>query len=308
MGSPGRLKILVFVTVFVLMAAAFGAAGCGRKESGGKMKVAASIVPLADFCRNVGGDLVEVEVMVPPGASPHTFEPTSDKMMFLSDAKVFVYNGLELESWITGFVDKVDNSDLVEVSASDAIPEADLIDASHGEGEGVYDPHVWLDPEFAELEVEAIREGFIEADPANAASYRENAGRYIEELRDLDNYVEEKTAAFTKKKFVSFHPAFTYFAHRYGLEQVGVIEESPGREPGAGEIAELVDAIKAEGVQVVFTEPQFSPKAAEAIADESGADVVLKSLDPIGDPDNPETDTYIELMKHNTSVMEEVMR
>lgn len=310
MESFGRSKrfALLAVSVFIVTAGVFGAAGCKSKESGGKIKVAASIVPIGDFCRNVGGDLVEVQVMVPPGASPHTFEPTSDKMMFLSDAGVFVYNGLDLEGWVTDFVEKVDNGGLVEVAASGIIPKADLIDASRGDGEGIYDPHVWLDPKLAELEVEAIRDGFIEADPVNAASYRENARRYIEELRDLDRYIGEKTGVFTKRKFVSFHPAFTYFAHHYGLEQVGVIEELPGREPGAGEIAELVDTIKAEGVQVVFTEPQFSPKAAETIAAESGAEVVLKTLDPIGNPDDPEADTYIKLMKHNTAVMEEAMR
>jgi zinc transport system substrate-binding protein len=92
------------------------------------------------------------------------------------------------------------------------------------------------------------------------------------------------------------------------LEQVGVIEELPGKEPSAGEIAELVDRINEEGVEVIFTEPQFNPQLAEMIAEESGAEVVLKSLDPLGDPDDPETDTYIKLTGRNVEVMAEAMK
>jgi ABC-type Zn uptake system ZnuABC Zn-binding protein ZnuA len=245
-------------------------------------------------------------------------------MKFLSDASVFVYNGLDLETWITDVVEKTGNSGLIKVEAAANVPEPDLIAAAEGhdhESEpdhesdqdehhehGLYDPHVWLDPNLAIYQVEAIRDGLIKADPDNEAKYRKNADAYIAQLMDLDRQVKEETSTFTKKKFVSFHPAFTYFAHRYGLEQVGVIEELPGKEPSAGEIAELVDRINEEGVEVIFTEPQFNPQLAEMIAEESGAEVLLESLDPLGDPDDPETDTYIELTGRNVEVMAEAMK
>ena len=303
--TPGKAALTALVISTVALSTLLCAAGCGKDEVGGAMKVAASTVPLADFCRNVGGDLVEVRSMVPPGASPHTYEPTTDQMKFMSDAKVFVQNGLDLEAWAADIVGKVDNPELVDVVAGDNVPRSELIEVG---GEGVYDPHVWLDPRLAACEVEAIEDGFTLADPDNEETYRENAGRYIDELKKLDEYLREQTAAFTERKFVSFHPAFEYFARRYGLEQVGVVEELPGKEPGAGEIAELIDGMKREGVKVVFTEPQFNPQAAEAIASEAGADVVLKTLDPLGDPDDPETDTYIKLMKYDVEVMGEAMR
>ncbi len=309
----------VTVTIGALaLLALFVVAGCGEKKVEGKMKVAASIVPLADFCRNVGGELVEVETMVPPGASPHTYEPTSKQMKFLSDAKVFVQNGLELDTWATGIMKKVDNPGLIIVVAGDEVPRQGLLevgvdheDGEEGEGQkrdhGVYNPHVWLDPNLAAYEVEAIREGLTEADPENEETYRENAKEYIEKLVELDRYVIDKTAGFSEEKCVSFHPAWKYFARRYGLEQVGVVEELPGKEPSAGDIARLIDIIRKEGVKVIFTEPQFKPKAAETIAAESGARVVLETLDPLGDPDDPETNTYLKLMKHDVGVMEKAM-
>ncbi len=329
-----RLYAAFAVSVLLVSALLLWAAGCGGEKAHGRLKVAASIEPLADFCRNVGGELVEVELLVPAGASPHTFEPAVRQMEFLSDADVFVYNGLGLETWISDVVKKVGNKELVEVAAADNVPGSDLIEAGgehhhadeeeseaeHGEEpEGsqeedagheheVYDPHVWLDPNLAVHEVEAIRDGLVKADPENRDAYTDNAREYVAELKELDGYVKGETSAFTRKKFVSFHPAFVYYAHRYGLEQVGVIEELPGKEPSAGDVAELVNAMKEQGVQVVFTEPQFNPRVAETIASETGAEVVLKSLDPLGDPGEAEVNTYVKLIKHDTAVMAEAMK
>jgi zinc transport system substrate-binding protein len=202
---------MVVSTSFII----FGVGGCGEEGAKGKMKVAASIVPLADFCRNVGGDMIEVEIMVPPGASPHTFEPTTGQMKFLSDARVFVYNGLDLETWITEVVEKTGNSGLIKVEAAANVPEPELIAAAEGhdrESEpdhesdqdehhehGLYDPHVWLDPNLAIYQVEAIRDGLIKADPDNEGTYRKNADAYIAQLMDLDRQVKEETSTFTKK-------------------------------------------------------------------------------------------------------------
>lgn len=304
--ANGRFRRNAVVTVVagILLLATMGVAGCGEKEaSGGPMKVAASIAPLADFCRQVGGGLVEVELMVPPGASPHTYEPTASQMKFLSDAEVLVLNGLELETWVADVVRKADNPELVEVVAGESVPESNLIEAV-GE-HGLYDPHVWLDPKLAIHEVEAIRDGFIEADPANRQAYTDNADRYMRELVALDGRIKKDTAAFTRKAFVAFHPSFTYYARRYGLDQVGVIEELPGKEPGAGEIADIIEKIKESGATVVLAEPQFSPKVAETIAAE--ADVGVVTVDPLGDPDNPATNTYVKLMEYGTRELSKAM-
>jgi len=303
--------------VLVVLVALVLVAGCGAGGKWqGRLKVAADIAPLADFCRVVGGDIVDVEMLVPPGASPHAYELTTGQMRFLAEADVLVTVGMELTPWAEEVFGKVDNPDLVTVVAGEVTPQSELIPAAAleeekqavGEAEyehGVYDPHIWLDPELAVYIVEAVRGGFILADPENAAAYRENAEKYLEELAGLDGEIRKEVATFTSRKFVSFHSSWTYFASRYGLEQVGVIEEQPGKEPSAGEIGELVDLIESQGVKVVFAEPQFDPRAAEAIAEESGGKVVVKILDPLGDPEDPEKDTYLKMMRSNLEVMGE---
>lgn len=315
--SPGRVVARLApvaaaaLSLLLLAMTAVGCGGTGGAGAGGRIKVAASIPPLADFARRVGGEMVEVELMVPPGASPHTYEPTSAQMKFLSEARLLVLNGLELEAWATDILAKVGNNDLTRVETASRVPESDLIPAAYddheheGENEehGVYDPHVWLDPGLAAYQVEAIRDALIAADPEHEGEYRDNAGALIAELRGLDGWIEERVGAFTLGKFVAFHSSWTYFARRYGLEMVGVVEELPGKEPGAAAIAALIDAIRAEGVTVIFAEPQFSPRAAEAVADASGGEVEVAILDPLGDPDDPATDTYDKLLRYDVEQM-----
>jgi ABC-type Zn uptake system ZnuABC Zn-binding protein ZnuA len=310
-----RITVIAAIAAVMISLLGLGMTGCKQNESEREgLRVAADILPMADFCRNVGGETVEVEILIPAGASPHTYELTSEQMKFLSEADVLVTNGLGLTPWVEDLFAKLDNPELITVVAGEAVPQAELIkigenkEEDHQHEQGVYDPHVWLDPNLAIYLVEAIRDAFIEADSDKQEIYRENASKYIEELEGLDGNIVEEVSAFAERKFVSFHPAWVYFAHRYGLEQIGVVEELPGKEPSAGEIAELVDLINEEGVKVIFTEPQFNPKAAETIAEETGAEVVLKDLDPVGDPDDPDKDTYIVLMKYNLGVMREVMK
>jgi len=309
------MAVIAIIAAAMIAAAALGTCGCVQMESESEgLKVAADIMPLADFCRNVGGEAVEVEMLIPAGASPHTYELTSEKMKFLSEADVLVTSGLGLTPWVEDLFDNLDNPELITVVAGEAVPSSELIEIrengeeGHQDEHGVYDPHVWLDPNLAIFQVEAIRDAFIEADPGNQKRYKENTSKYIEELQGLDSDIIEEVSTFTEIKFVSFHPAWAYFAEQYGLEQIGVVEELPGKEPGAGEIAELVELIKEEGVKVIFTEPQFNPKAAETIAGETGAEVVLKNLHPVGDPDDPNKDTYIILMRFNIEVMGGVMK
>jgi zinc transport system substrate-binding protein len=310
-----RIAMIAAIAVVMICLVVPGMTGCKQSESEKEgLRVAADIMPLADFCRNVGGDLVEVEMLIPAGASPHTYELTSEQMKFLSEADVLVNNGLELTPWAEGLFEKVDNTDMVSVKAAEAVPPSELIETGekeegdHHHEHGVYDPHVWLDPNLATYQLEAIRDAFIEADPDNREDYQENTERYIEELEALDGDIAEEVSTFAETKFVSFHPAWAYFAERYGLEQIGVVEELPGKEPSAGEIAALVELIREEGVKVIFTESQFNPKAAETIAEETGAEVVLEDLDPVGDPDDPDKDTYIRLMRNNLEVMGGVMK
>ncbi len=311
-----RPWVVLLLSIAVIAGVIVVVAGCNREEASGKMKVAASIVPLADFCNQVGGDKVEVEYMVPPSAGcGHTFEPTPGSIQFLSEAKVFVQNGLGLESWATDVLNKVTRPDVVSVVAASAIPKDRLLATEDKDelenaepGEVVYDPHVWLDPSLAVFEVQAIRDAFIEADPENSSIYSQNAEEYIGKLKALDNELKAELSAVAGGSFIATHPTWTYFAPHYGLVQVGEVEELPGKEPSARQISDLVDKIKEMQVKAVLAEPQLSPKAVEIIADDAGSDVKVRTVDPVGDPQNPAVSDYLNLMRFDAGVMLEALQ
>lgn len=301
---------LVLVAVAVVLGVLPGCSS-GETSSTGRMKVAATIVPLADFCRQVGKDLVEVKTLIPPGASSHAYEPKASEFAFVSEARVFVMNGLDLEDWAADIIRKVGPRDMVVVETADAVPKRELVKAGEFSGEKepgqTFDAHIWLDPALAIYQVEAIRDGFIEADPAHKAEYADNAAAYVKELQALDREIEAATATFNTKQFVALHPGWAYFSKRYGIIQAAAVQEFPEQEPSGKQIQDVINEIKAKDINVVFAEPQISARAADAIA-ASIPGLKVYFLDPLGDPKNPEVDTYIKTMRHNLQVMEEVLR
>jgi zinc transport system substrate-binding protein len=263
-----------------------------------RLPVVASILPLADFARQVGGDRVSVETLIPPGASPHTYELTPAQLQAVSRARVLVFNGVGLEYWADKVVSAANNPDLVVVTATEGL---DIIAGDEHEASG--NPHVWLSPLNAMHQVEMIRDALIQADPAGADDYRANADRYIAELRALDTEIREAVATFSSRKFIAFHAAWVYFARDYGLEQAAVVETTPGKEPSPAEVAEIVKTARAIGAKAIFAEPQFSSKAAEVIAEESGAQVLF--LNPLGQPPDYR---YIDLMRYNLNEMSKALK
>jgi zinc transport system substrate-binding protein len=266
-----------------------------------QIKVIASIAPLADFAKQVGGERVDVKLLLPPGASPHIFEPTPKTMKDISYARVFVKIGAGLEFWAEKLIQASGTKRLIIVDSSSGIP---LIRESRSHSPAGIDPHIWLDPVIASSIVAKIEKALIEADPQGAEFYKQNASMYKKKLLQLNNDISAKVKTFRIKEYVTFHPAWNYFSRRYGLRVVGVIEESPGKEPSPKHLEKIIREINRIGRRVVFVEPQFNPKIAEVIAKESHARVL--SLDPIGGQKGRET--YIDMMKYNISVMESVMR
>ncbi|MDH5202407.1 MAG: metal ABC transporter substrate-binding protein [Nitrospirota bacterium] len=297
-----NLIIVIALTLFVMIDGHCNA---------GEIKVIASIIPLADFAKQVGGDRVEVKLLLPPGASPHTYEPTPKSIKDVTDAKVFIKIGAGLEFWAEKIVKASGNRGLIIVDSSKGIQ---LIGDDHSHHpspvtrhpspHSYADPHIWLDPVVANDIVTKIEKALIEADPANVEFYKKNASLYREKLSQLDKEISDKIKTFRIKEYVTFHPAWGYFSKRYGLRVAGVIEEMPGKEPSPKHVARIGEEVKRIGSRVIFAEPQFNPKIAEAIARESGARVLY--LDPIGGKKGRET--YIEMMRYNVSVMESVMK
>jgi zinc transport system substrate-binding protein len=277
--------------LFLLLSLAFSA--CGQSapyvRSDGKLAVVASILPLADFARQVGGNRIDVVVLVPAGASPHTYEPTPAQLLAVARARVLVLNGVGLEFWAEKVISSAGNPDLKVVTVSEGVK---IIAGDPDEPGG--NPHTWLSPVNAMRGVEKIRDGLVLADPAGAAVYRANADAYLQELRVLDADIRAAVAGFSSRKFIAFHAAWPYFAADYGLEEVDVIERRPGQEPSPAEVSEIVEKAREIKARAIFAEPQFSIRAANAIAEECGVRVLL--LNPLGQP--PEYH-YIDLMRYN---------
>jgi len=288
----GRRGCGWLVTVLVVLSILSGSAGAGER-----LLVAASIAPLADFVRQVGGDAVEVFTLVPPGASPHTYEIAPRQVVRVANARLLVLNGVGLEYWANKLVGAAGNPTLRVVDTSAGIP---LLDSGpHGAN-----PHIWLDVRQAMLQVRHVSDALTQVDPSHAAEYRANTAAYLKQLEALDTEIAAEVAGWRHHEFIAFHPAWVYFARRYGLQQVAVIEKSPGREPSPAEVVAIVEAARRIGARAIFAEPQFSSKAASTIAEESGARVVF--LDPLGG--SVLSQTYVDLMRYNLAQMASALR
>jgi len=303
-----RPRALVLATLALLALAVALATGCGKPTAtsdAGKPLVVTSTPILYSFVANVAGDAVRLENLLPPGASPHQTSFTPAQAKLLARADLLVINGAGLERWVGDLIKSTGRQDLKVVEASrgleflrpnQPIPIPGGV-ANTGEPANV-DPHVWLDARNAQLMVENVRVALTAIDPARAADFQARAAAYTARLRALDDEIRRATTTFPRKDFVSFHSAFQYYARAYGLSQVAVIEEFPGKEPSPGYLAGIVDLVKKLGVTAVFSEPQFSPRPADALARETG--VRVYQVDPEGR--SLSAGMYEELMRANTAV------
>jgi len=255
-----------------------------EKEISKRIGVVVSILPQAEFAEKVGGDKVQVTVMVPLGASPHTYEPTPSQLKEVSKAKMYakVGSGVEFElTWMDKIISV--NREMLVVDCSKGI---ELIGEEHGhEGEhhehkeehkhhGA-DPHIWLSPKNAKIMVENIYQGLIQIDPPNQEYYARNKEKYLQELDELDNGIVQALSGKKNRKIMVYHPAWAYFARDYGLEQIPI--EKEGKEQTPQGIASLIKQAKENNITVIFASPQFSTKSAEVIAKEINGKVVLIS-------------------------------
>lgn len=289
------------------LAVAF-ATGCGNPAAttdAGRPLVVTSTPVLYSLVANVAGDAVRLENLLSPGASPHQTSFTPAQAKLLAQADLLVINGAGLEQWVDDMIASTGRQDLKIVEASRGLeflrPNQPIpvpgSSADAGEPAGV-DPHVWLDARNTQLMVENVRAALTAIDPAHATEFQDRATAYTRRLKTLDDEIRRETNTFPNKDFVSFHSAFQYYARAYGLNQVAVIEEFPGKEPSPAYLAGIVDLVKKLGVTAVLSEPQFSPRPAEALARETGVQVY--QVDPEGG--TLAAGMYEDLMRTNTAV------
>lgn len=279
-------------------------AGCGTASgntSGGRISVVTSFYPMYDFATKIGGEKVSVVNLTPAGTEPHDWEPSSTDMVTLEKADIFIYNGAGMEHWVDSVLSSLSNKDLITVEAAKGIT---LLKSSGADQSESYDPHVWLDPQNAKIQMQTILDAFIQADPANKEYYKANFDKYAGELDKLD---EEFTAALSglpQKNIVVAHDAFGYLCNAYGLTQVPIEGLSADSEPDAARMSEIIDFVKANDVKVIFFEELVSPKVAKAIAEETGSTTaVLNPLEGITEEQQAAGEDYFSVMRANLTAL-----
>lgn len=283
----------------LLLAAVVAVPSCSSDEdadASGKPIVFVSVLPQAYLAERVAGEHMEVDVLVGPGQNPHMYAPTPKQMVRLSKAEVFFRVGVPFEQALLPklaanrqlrIVDTRRDIRLLAAGEHGHEHEGDLHPKTkptheehrkhrehHGED---LDPHVWMSPRLAKVMARTMCETLVEIDPAHKADYRQNVKRLQADLDTLDKEIAAALAPLRGRTFYVFHPAFGYFARDYGLVQEAV--ETGGKSPGARHVKELIDKARAEGVRVIFVQPQFSELAARKIAERIDGAVV--PIDPL---------------------------
>jgi len=324
------IKRSVWTVVGAALASLVLVAGCNgsaaspspseSSEAAADYTVIATTSVFADLAQLALGDNVMIETIVPAGVDVHTFEPSPADAQKLAGADLIVMNGLGLDEWALSLLEAAGKSEEDVLELAEGIDESNAWvylegeehdeeegkeEAEEGEehGHGGRDPHIWLDPKGAAVYVERIAARVAADLPERAMEIESARDAGLAEIAALDEELRVGFAAVetSKRKIVTFHDAFGYFARAYGIEIVGVAVEAPGQEPSAKEIAALIDAIKAAGVTSVFSEAQFPSKVLDQVAAETGA-TVLENLysDALGDaPAN----SYLGAMRANASAI-----
>jgi zinc/manganese transport system substrate-binding protein len=291
----------LLTSLALVLVATVVAAGCGSDSGSGSdadLTAVATTTEVADLVRQVGGERVDVRGLLSPGADPHGYEPRPSDAASIVDAGVVFKSGGDLDEWLDELIDNA-GGDARVVTLIDSVKTI--------EGDGETDPHWWQDPRNAQLAVAAIRDALAEADPDGRAGYERNAAAYTKKLGRLDREIaaciDQVPAA--KRKLVTTHDSLGYFARRYGIDVVGSVipSLSTQAQPSAGDIADLVDQVRDEGVEAVFPEAETSERLEQALAREAGAEV--------GDPlwadtlggEGSGAETYLEATAANTAAL-----
>ena len=282
--------------------------GCSRSGSAAevdRVSVVASFYPLAEAASKVGGDLVSVQNLTPPGVEPHDLELAPDDIEAIATADVIVYLGGGFQPAAEDALAEAEHAvtvDALNAVATNAAP------ASEAEEGLTVDPHVWLDPARYEEIVRAVADALAKADPANEATYAANAQAYVAQIAALDEEFRTGLSDCERTTIVTSHEAFGYLADAYGLTQVGILGLSPEAEPDPRRLAELRDLVEREGVTTIFAEELVSPKVAETLAGEAGVRVaVLNPIESLTDAQEKAGEDYLSLMRENLETLRKAL-
>jgi zinc transport system substrate-binding protein len=278
-------NVLVAITALLLAMMTFALPA--HADQKGKIEVFVSLLPTAYFVDRIGGPFVTTNVLVGPGQDPHTFEPTPKLVAKLSNAKVLFKMGFPFEESLIRKIGPLFKNlkvvDLQQGIELRTMTEEEEHDHGHAHGHAhdaeEKDPHTWLNPKFAGIQAQTIADTFINLDPDHKSVYESNLKEVQKDLDAIHDQLTKVLAPLKGKKFFVFHPAYGYFGDAFGLKQVAV--QLGGKEPTGRQLARLIKLAKEDNVKVIFVQPQFSQKTAEALAKAiDGAVIPLDDLAP----------------------------
>ena len=265
------------------------------------LNVVVTIPVLKDLTEQVGGPHVRVTSLLSGYENEHTYSPKPSDLVAVRKARLLFEVGIGLEVWVSSLVKNAGSASLRVVTTSTGIallrdrPNRD--GAAHAaEEEGRGNPHVWMDPENATTMMRHITEALIQIDPAHATEYRTNQASYLRKLDQLQRDLSDRITRLADRRFIAHHPAWPYFARRFGFQIVGTIQPQSGSEPSALQLHGLIAKINKERIKVVVSEIQLSQKIPELLAKETGARVVVLTTLPGG---LPHTETYLDMLRYN---------
>jgi len=305
-------NLLGVALITLLIGGLFSACLSTPSEASQKVNITVSILPQKYFVERIAGDLAQVNVMVGPGESPHTYEPQPAQMEALSNSSIYFLIGVEFEeAWIDKF--KETSPDTTFIDTSEVVQKIPMVESEEAMDEhheehqeehheedhdhGGLDPHIWLSPQNVIQIANRMAAALSEIDSENSMVYTQNLQDFIAEIKDLDI---ENRAAFeniTSQQFITFHPAWGYFARDYGLQQIPI--EVGGNEPSAQELSTLIEFAKENDIRIIFASPEFNTRSAETIASEIKGEVILIS---------PLAEDWMENMKTITNSLSEILQ
>jgi ABC-type Zn uptake system ZnuABC Zn-binding protein ZnuA len=312
-----KIKIWVGIVFVFSLVACSRQAEIASDVNNGKLKVVTTTTIIGDVVSQIGGDSIGLHVLLPVGTDPHSFDPTPQDIAKVTEADVVFVNGAGLEAFLDPVIESAGAADKV-VWLSDGVDLLNFTgnDPDHEEEDGGRehhgaDPHTWMDPTNVVLWVQNIEQNLSEVYPKKATTFQENAKKYVADLDELDAWIRQQITQIPveNRKLVTDHALFGYYAHAYGLEQVGAL--IPGysslAEPSAQELADIEDAIKTFDVKAIFVGNTINPSLAERVSEDTGTQLVFVYTGSLSER-NGEAGTYIDYMRYNTSAFVDALK
>ena len=286
-------------------------AGCTSKidEDDGSVRIVCTVYPIYELTREICGDKAHIELLAKPGVEPHDWEPGSDDMIELEKADLLISCGAGMEPWLESCLGALDNKDLKQCDASKGVDLMDFEESEehldeheheHGHEHSGTDPHYWLSLSNTKTAVQNISDALCEADKANESFYKEKTDEVLGSIDELEDKYMAELSAYSGETIVVSHEAFGYLCRDLGLKQLAIDGLSPDSEPDAKTVAEIVDHINEEGLNVIFFDSLTDPSVAKTIGDETGAKLLeLRTFETVTDSEYESKITYSEIMTGN---------